>query len=197
MEREYKWRATEEVLGSVLLWASARIGSQSRTIQMHSRYFDTDDGLLRGQGVALRLRTENEQSVCCMKLRDVTNENGLRAHEEYECGAVDIAAGLAALPAHGAPEELCRQAAQAELHEQCAVDFSRVAILLQQEDTVCELALDKGELRRGGRTAPLCEIELELIVGDEDVFHALAAELAGQVSLTPEPQSKLARAMAL
>ena len=51
---------------------------------------------------------------------------------------------------------------------------------LQEGDTVCELALDEGTLRHGGRTAPLCEIELEYVAGGEQAFHDLAAELAGQ-----------------
>lgn len=29
MEKEYKWRADEKLLGQALLWASSRIGSQT------------------------------------------------------------------------------------------------------------------------------------------------------------------------
>ena len=79
----------------------------------------------------------------------------------------------------------------------CNVDFRRCAVLLQEGDTVCELALDEGTLRHGGRTAPLCEIELEYVAGGEQAFHDLAAELAGHLSLIPEPESKLARALKL
>ncbi len=49
MEKEYKWRADEGLLGQALLWASSRIGTQSRTLHMQSQYFDTADGLLREQ----------------------------------------------------------------------------------------------------------------------------------------------------
>ena len=54
MEKEYKWRADEKLLGQALLWASSRIGSQSRTINMESSYFDTADGLLKEHQAALR-----------------------------------------------------------------------------------------------------------------------------------------------
>ena len=47
MEKEYKWRADEWILGQALLWASSRIGSQSQTLHMQSQYFDTLDGLLQ------------------------------------------------------------------------------------------------------------------------------------------------------
>ena len=57
MEKEYKWRADEKLLGQALLWASSRIGSQSRTIQMESSYFDTADGLLK----------EHQHCVCAAR----------------------------------------------------------------------------------------------------------------------------------
>lgn len=197
MEKEYKWRADEKLLGQALLWASSRIGSQSRTIQMESSYYDTADGLLKANQAALRLRRENDRSVCCMKLRNEDTPDGMRAHEEYQCEAVSLLDGLRRLPALGAPKALCEQALAADLVEICTVSFHRCAVLLQEGDTVCELALDEGELRRSGKSAPLCEIELEYVAGGEDKFHALAAELAQQLDLVIEPMSKLARAMAL
>ena len=197
MEKEHKWRANDWLLGQALLWASSRIGSQSRTIHMQSRYYDTLDGLLHSRQAALRLRRENDRSVCCLKLRNQNTPAGMRAHEEYQCEAASVQEGLSRLPAHGAPRELCAQASAAPLELICEVDFRRCAILLQEGDTVCELALDEGTLRHGGRTAPLCEIELEYVAGSEQTFHVLAAELAEHLSLVPEPESKLARAIAL
>ena len=163
---------------------------------MESSYFDTADGMLRNKKAALRLRRENERTVCCMKLRsEEESADGLREHEEYQCDAGTLEDGLRQLPEKGAPEALCGELLHAELKEICTVSFRRCAVLLQEQDTVCELALDKGELRREGRSAPLCEIELEYVAGDEKAFHALAAELADQLDLVPENESKLARAM--
>lgn len=197
MEKEYKWRADEGLLGQALLWASSRIGTQSRTLHMQSQYFDTADGLLREQQAALRMRKENDRSVCCLKLRNENTPEGMRAHEEYECFAHTVAEGLSILPKRGAPLALCAQALSAPLEIICTVDFRRCAILLQQDNTVCELALDQGTLRHGEKNAPLCEIELEYVAGSEEAFHTLAAELATHLSLVPEPESKLARAMKL
>ena len=197
MEKEYKWRADEKLLGQALLWASSRIGSQSRTINMESSYFGTADGLLKEHQAALRLRRENDRSVCCMKLRNTDTPDGMRAHEEYQCEAVSLPTACAVCPslvhrttcASGRWQPTCR--------EICTVSFRRCAVLLQEGDTVCEMALDEGELRHNGKSAPLCEIELEYVAGSEDTFHALAAELAQQLDLVVEPTSKLARAMAL
>ncbi len=167
-----------------------------RMFALESSYFDTADGMLRNKKAALRLRRENERTVCCMKLRgEEESTDGLRAHEEYQCDAGTLEDGLRQLPEKGAPEALCGELLHAELKEICTVSFRRCAVLLQEQDTVCELALDKGELRREGRGAPLCEIELEYVAGDEKAFHALAAELADQLDLVPENESKLARAM--
>ena len=121
----------------------------------------------------------------------------MRAHEEYQCEAVSLLDGLRRLPELGAPKALCERALAADLQEICTVSFRRCAVLLQEGDTVCEMALDEGELRHNGKSAPLCEIELEYVAGSEDTFHALAAELAQQLDLVVEPTSKLARAMAL
>ena len=197
MEKEYKWRATEDTLGQALLWASSCIGSQSRIVHMQSRYFDTADGLLRAQQAALRLRKENNNSVCCLKLRNENTPDGLRAHEEYQCAAQSVTEGLNRLPEKGAPAALCAQVLQSPLEEICAVDFRRCAVLIQQGNMVCELALDQGTMRRGDNTAPLCEIELEYVAGSEQAFRELAADLAATLSLVPEPDSKLARAMRL
>ncbi len=197
MEKEYKWSADETLLNQALLWASARIGTQMRHFRMKSQYYDTVDGLLAGQKSALRLRRENNKSICCMKLRNVSTPEGMRAHEEYECEASSVKEGLGLLPGCGAPKDLCAKAAGSELQVICEVSFDRCAVLLQEENTVCELALDKGELRHNERSAPLCEIEMEFIVGSEEVFHKLAAELSSYLSLNPEPLSKLERARAL
>lgn len=201
VEREYKWKADESRIAAVLEWASARSNGQSRTIQMRSRYYDTANGLLVNQGIGLRLRQENEQSVCCMKIRgnaaDDNADCGLRKRSEYQCNATTIAEGLALLPTQGAPVAICQEAAAAPLELICEVDFTRYAILIQREDTVCEIACDRGEMRREDRRAPLCEIELEFVAGDEAIFHQIAATLAEQLSLVPEAQSKLARASQL
>ena len=60
-----------------------------------------------------------------------------------------------------------------------------------------ELALDEGALLGGGREEPLCEVEAELKRGRKEDTLALGAFLAETYGLTPEPKSKLARALAL
>ena len=60
-----------------------------------------------------------------------------------------------------------------------------------------ELAIDAGVLTGGGREIPLCEVEVELKSGSQDACDRYAEALATRFGLTPEPQSKFRRALAL
>ena len=69
--------------------------------------------------------------------------------------------------------------------------------MLRTGGAEAELALDYGQMSAGGKSAPLCEIELERKGGSEEWFLALGQALAQEFSLKPQPLSKLARARAL
>ncbi len=120
MEKEYKWRADELLLNRALLWASSRIGSQSRTIRMESSYFDTADGMLRNKKAALRLRRENERTVCCMKLRgEEESTDGLRTRGiSVRCRYARRRSAAAARKgrARGAVRRTAARGAQGNLH---------------------------------------------------------------------------------
>ena len=49
----------------------------------------------------------------------------------------------------------------------------------------------------GGRERSFCEVEVELKAGSEGAAVAFARSLAEQFGLTPEPKSKLQRALEL
>ena len=144
MEKEYKWRA-DESCSVRRCYGLPRGLAQRQTINMESQLFDTADGLLKEHQAALRLRRENDRSVCCMKLRNTDTPDGMRAHE-YRCEAVSLCLTVCAVcPELGAPNDLCERALAADLQEICTVSFRRCAVLLQEGDTVCEMALDEGE----------------------------------------------------
>lgn len=195
MELELKWRADPALQGAAALWAQALCRAEA-SFEMDARYYDTADGLLASQRAGLRIRTENGRAVCCLKCGGAV-DGASHLREEYECAADTAEAGLAALPDAGAPAALCRALLRAGVRETCRVRFTRRALTLADGEMQAELALDCGTLSRKGREAPLCEIELEHKSGPEAAFLALGARLAAAFSLRPEPESKLARAMAL
>lgn len=198
MEREFKWDAFGALQDAVLMWALDQDADGAKMTEMDARYFDTADGALSAEKTALRLRRENEESVCCLKLRGGESaENGLHAHAEYECPATCIAEGLSILPERGAPLELCSRLRGMTFVETCRITFSRYTVMLRRGGAVAELALDRGWMSAGGRGAPLCEIELEHKDGPEEAFLAMGQRLMREFRLRPQPLSKLARARAL
>ena len=71
------------------------------------------------------------------------------------------------------------------------------AELRLSENTSCMICGDVGDLTGGGRTALLCELELELKQGSEEALSAFARALMDTYHLSEQPLSKLQRARAL
>ena len=97
----------------------------------------------------------------------------------------------------GAPQELASLQPDA-LAPICGASFTRITAELRlTDDTACMICGDVGDLTGGGRTALLCELELELKQGNEAALTAFAQELMDTYCLSEQPLSKLQRARAL
>ena len=202
MEREYKWKLSgaDEFDRIVSTDTVAQTVTGQQDFHMQAIYYDTENQLFAQMQGGLRLRKENDASVCCLKL--AAKERGAcKTREEYEAEAPDIYSGLTALIGAGAPKELCMMAASSTLVELCRTDFVRRAyhLHIHAPSGICEgeLAFDLGRLSRGDHSIPLCEMEFEYKRGDLQPFHAFAHILEQTFDLVPQPLSKLARAMAL
>ena len=161
-------------------------------IRMRTTYYDTEDGFLEKRRWMLRLRTENDRSVITMK---TPGEGHTRGEWEVESAYLDEA--LAKLAARGAPQELAALQPDA-LAPICGASFTRITAELRlSEGTACMICGDVGELTGGGKSALLCELELELKRGSEDELAAFARELMQTYRLSEQPLSKLQRARAL
>ena len=79
----------------------------------------------------------------------------------------------------------------------CGTKFTRIRAMLHLDGCVCELAGDIGELSRGTRRAPLCELELELKDGEAAPMLAYGRALAEKFGLREEHSSKSERARRL
>ena len=110
----------------------------------------------------LRLRTENDRSVVTMK---TPGEGHTRGEWEVESDYLDEA--LEKLAALGAPQELAAMRPDT-LAPICGASFTRITAELRlSEDTACMICGDVGELTGSGKSALLCELELELKHGNE------------------------------
>ncbi|MBQ5334999.1 MAG: CYTH domain-containing protein [Oscillospiraceae bacterium] len=201
MEQEFKWRLPERNLTALRRYLRVKGDCLSeQTLRMAATYYETPEGLLRKFGIALRIRQENDRSVCCLK-RTVHKEGALAEREEYETEAATLREAFERFPAAGVPADLCTALAAQRYFELAKTRFTRHATLLRLRDPLtfteftAEFAVDAGTLGGNGKTEPFTEIELELKSGDAESFFRFANALAAQFALTPEPESKLARAI--
>ena len=161
-------------------------------IRMRTTYYDTEDGFLEKRRWMLRLRTENDRSVVTMK---TPGEGHTRGEWEVESDYLDEA--LEKLAALGAPQELAAMQPDT-LAPICGASFTRITAELRlSEDTACMICGDVGELTGGGKSALLCELELELKHGNEAELTAFTQKLMETYHLSEQPLSKLQRARAL
>ena len=200
MEREYKWKLTAgsvQALAAYLHEYPARLAQD--TVHMSAVYYDTAAGHVHAQGGALRIRRENDRSVCCLK-RTVKKEGAQALREEYETEAADVHEGLLRLAESGAPRELCIFLSAQPMQEIARTEFIRNWYLIENRDAApftAEFAIDVGALGISGTMEPFEELELELKSGDADAFQAFANALEQRFLLIPQPASKLARAIAV
>lgn len=198
MEIEYKWDMPgEEALPHLIESVSSASGTgEPSEIRMRAVYYDTPAQDIKRLHGGLRIRQENDESVCCLKLAAMST-GGCKARQEFEVAAADINEGLEKLPSAGAPQDVCELLIANGPQPICETDFVRRAYRVKDECFVAEFAVDVGEMRREGRSAPIHEVELELVSGSREAFHAYAQALQEQNGLEVEALSKLARAMAL
>ena len=185
-EFELKYAATADVQAAI-----RSVYGPWQEIRMETTYFDTPDGALSARHMTLRLRKENNETVCTLKTSLPDGSRG-----EWECHTTDISDGIRALIAMGAPKLLAGLTINGVM-ERCGARFTRLSAQIPTADGMAELALDSGILLGGGREVPLCEVEIELKSGSDDSAVALAQTLAAQYDLKEEPRSKFRRAMDL
>lgn len=163
--------------------------------RLGNTYYDTPEGDLEQARMALRLRRDGERLLQTLKTRG-QGGGGLSTRGEWEWEVpgpgLDLA-GLAALPpmAERDPGLLER------LVPRFATDFERETWWLEADGVTLELALDLGEIRAGGETVAIRELELELKAGEPAALWSLAETLAEGVALRPSDTSKAARGGAL
>jgi inorganic triphosphatase YgiF len=161
--------AAIEPLEQVLLVRPGAKGPQSRT--MTSVYWDTASRDLLKAGVTLRVRETGGKYVQTVKSAAET----LSSRGEWESGTagpqVDFKA-LAATPLAPLIKDI-----KTRLEPVFFTRVTRTAHLVRQGKAKVEAALDRGEVEAGGRSLPICELELELKSGDPAGLYALARRL--------------------
>jgi inorganic triphosphatase YgiF len=151
-------------------------------------YFDTAKRKLSRAGVALRVREKRGVFVQTVKLGA-----GVR-RGEWETAIPTAAPDRKALAGTPAAALLPKTA---DLVPIFSVRVQRRTIELDEGRSRIEACLDLGEIRSGGKSTPVCEIELELLRGEVADLFALARRLMADAPLTLSFASKAARGYAL
>lgn len=140
--------------------------------QLTSVYYDTPGLELVKAGFTLRTREAAGKHLQTVK----TEAEGLSVRGEWETER--DGPGLDLKAAARTPLEAVLKTLKGELKPVFVTRVERTKHLVRQGKSRVEAALDRGQIEAQDRTAPLCELELELKDGDPAALYALARRLA-------------------
>ena len=166
---------SDALLRALLALPGAQDAGQTR---MHNRYFDTPDGRLNRERMALRLRDAGGKPLQTLKTKGVM-QGGVARRGEWEWPLQEYALDLALL----ADTPLAEYDILDQLEVCFDTVFTRHAVDVRSENTEVEAVLDAGYIEAGDQRQSLCELELELYQGGPHRLQELALELGTEVPL--------------
>lgn len=171
----------------------AHATGRARSRNLLSIYFDTPDLNLRQQRVALRVRRIGSDWVQTVKSGGGVRA-GLHQRGEWENVVAHDRPDLTKITDPALLRLFSSAAVRDRLQAVFTTEFKRITWQLQwgNGDAV-ELALDQGAVTSGDKTAPVCEIELELKQGNPARLFQAALELQQTIPLRLENVNKADR----
>ena len=170
--------------------------------RLHNVYYDTPEQILREQQVALRIRRKGNSAKPQWLQTLKTGGHGgsaLSTRGEWEStvpgAALDKHVLRTTTPwARIDPDGSVFSA----LRPRFETDFERTSWSVRRRDgSVVEVALDIGHVNAGGKSAPICELELELLSGQPHALFEIAQQIARVIAVLPLGLSKSERGYAL
>ena len=145
---------------------------------LHNVYFDTAERRLRQFDMGLRVRSCDGKSVQTIKTAGRVI-GGLHQRPEYNEPIEGLRPELARFPEKIWAENCDIQQLEQQLTPIFSTDFERQTWLIEVAgDTLIEVAYDTGFIETNQGKISLCEIELELVKGDEQQLFILGREIA-------------------
>ena len=179
---------------------------------MHAVYFDAVDERLSKEKIAVRVRREGEELVATCKWggnqRDAAGAgDAVHIRPELNVPVADDS-WFAAPPSDLFGDCEIGQRILELLGDEPLVPLLetkfirrlvqiRMAAVGGEGYLLCEAAVDTGSIVAGTKSEPICELELELLAGDDRTLMDLGAELEARYGLVPGKKSKFARGKAL
>ncbi|WP_191601263.1 CYTH domain-containing protein [Marinomonas algicola] len=166
------------------------------TLKLMNGYYDTAAGLLMSSGIALRIRSVNQEYIQTLKTRGVSRV-GMHARGEWEWYLPTDTIDFDLITHDMLPTSLQNQQWQANVNIVYRTDFERQIWLIDDGDSVIEAVCDKGEVTSPYGRDDICEIEFELKQGDEKALYDVALSLANAVPVQVCTVSKAQRGVRL
>lgn len=197
-ELELKFQVPAAALAAVRRALNA---GKVQRLHLQARYFDTADGLLASQYLALRLRQEGRAWVQTLK----GSTGHLAQREEHDVALGGISRGGPALDVQRHRDSAVGQALlrllqahpESALQQVYATDVWRTHRVLSRGGARIELALDEGRVVAGDAEHALCELEFELKSGPPAALFELAQAWCARHGLWLDSVSKAQRGLLL
>ncbi len=161
-------------------------------------YYDTLDNTLLQNRIAFRIRKEGEKTSATVKAQG-TYKNGIFSRKEWNLDVSDKKEA-------DAKDLLLRMQLDIDLEEivkdkllipKVTTEFVRKRKEIEIKGCLVELSFDKGEIITERGRDRFCEMELELLKGNQSYLEAFGKDLSLKFNLKPQPVSKYARGLRL
>lgn len=176
-ELEIKLSVAQSDLDHAAAWLLSQPNTyESDTLQLGNTYYDTPGGDLNRQKIALRIRKMGDKYIQTLKTRGEFVDGAHRRQEwEWPLIGTKLKLGLIADTPVGQSVDL------AALQPVFETNFERRVVMIEQGETLIEVAIDSGEIVAAGHSRPLNEIEFELKTGEPSALLKWARRLADEV----------------
>lgn len=169
---------------------------KAKYIHLQAKYYDTPDRLLAKNGMALRLRKEDDQWVQTFKAAGQSHLH--RVEEEIHLGACDQEPdlNLALYQDNKVITDLINAVlgTQAEkLSLQFETDVQRTYHVFEADNTAIEVCLDDGVVKTADTQSIICEVEFELKQGAVKTLIQFAQQWINRYALWLDVRSKAER----
>ncbi|MDK4791635.1 MAG: CHAD domain-containing protein [Acinetobacter sp.] len=169
---------------------------KAQHIHLQAKYYDTPDRLLAKNGMALRLRKENDLWVQTFKAAGQSHLH--RVEEEVFLGKCeqDPELNLNLYKDNKAVTNLITEALGTEVEKlslQFETDVQRSYHVFEADDTAIEVCLDDGVVKTATTQSKICEVEFELKQGAVKTLIQFAQQWINRYELWPDVRSKAER----
>ncbi len=171
--------------------------TQSVSRKLYSAYYDTPDLKLWRMGTSLRLRRSGGHWVQTIKSGDAVAA-GLHQRGECEAAVATQFPDFNAITDAAIAAQFASLTLRARLKPVIITEFTRVSWRIAPAPGVAiEASIDRGVIKAGDASEPLCELELEVKAGPAWRAYETALQLVHATSLRIDDRSKVERGIAM